>query len=376
MSSLRKQGRYYFVRVYRPKGSSPREVKIPLKTDDEKTALLRKRIIDKQEREIKAGLDYEIPWLNEIRGGEPKEIPIAEMVEKYLLAKKAEHLRQSTIDNYRYGLTLFSEAIGSTIQLSQIGPEQIDAFKIAISPRLSPTSINISLRGVRTFLNWCLEREHLPKVPKIKMVMVPKSEPVYLSNKQYEALCAKSEEHLARAWWFYRESGCRLAEPFYGEINGNFLTIKAETAKGKRSRDIYLTPKMKEVVLEMRSTTHLREEVKSYKLGYKHNQQKTHEINYYSRSFCHAARAAEIKDRHLHHLRHTAAVSTYLQTRDIYEVARKLGHASVTTTEIYTQFNTKRLEQDFADLVHDQTYGVPMRVVGPSDSTSFKKRAQ
>ncbi len=375
MSSLRKQGRFYFVRVYRPKGSSPREVKVPLRTEDEKVALMRKRVIDKQEREIKAGLDYEIPWLNEIRGGEPKETPIAEMVEKYLIAKKADHLRQSTIDNYRYGLTLFSEAIGSTIQLSQIGPEQIDAYKIAISPRLSPTSINISLRSVRTFLNWCLDREYISKVPKIKMVQVPKNEPVYLSNDQYDALCANSEDHLARAWWFYRESGCRLAEPFYGEINGNFLTIKAENAKGKRTRDIYLTPKMKEIVIEMRSTTHLREQIKSYKLGYKRNQQKTHEINYYSRSFCDAARAAEINDRHLHHLRHTAAVRTYLQTRDIYEVARKLGHASVTTTEIYAQFNIKRLEQDFPDLVQDQSYGVPMRVVAPTENFVYRNQA-
>jgi integrase len=376
VSSLRKQGKNFFVRVSRPKGSKPQEVKIPLQTADEKTALIRKRIIDRQEREIKAGLDYELPWLNEVRSCDPKDVPMMKIIEKYLVAKSADQLRKSTIDNYRYSLSLFSEAIGPNVQLSNLNTTHIDTFKIAHAKRLSATTINISLRGVRTFLNWCFDRDYIRKVPKIKMVQVPKSEPVYLSNGQYDALCANSENHLARAWWFYRESGCRLAEPFYGEINGDFLTIKAETSKGKRTRDIYLTHRMKEILLEMRSTTHLREEVKSYKLGFKHNQQKTHEINYYSRQFCYAVRAAGIPGKHLHHLRHTAAVRTYLQTRDIYEVARKLGHASVTTTEIYTQFNIRRLEQDFPDLVQDQSYGGSMHAVAPTENSSFKRRAQ
>lgn len=50
-------------------------------------------------------------------------------------------------------------------------------------------------------------------------------------------------------------------------------------------------------------------------------------------------------------LRHTFAVREYLKTRDIYHVAQMMGHASVTTTEIYAKFNTRRLEQDFPDLV-------------------------
>ncbi|MBT4480239.1 MAG: tyrosine-type recombinase/integrase [Bacteroidetes bacterium] len=54
-----------------------------------------------------------------------------------------------------------------------------------------------------------------------------------------------------------------------------------------------------------------------------------------------------------HDLRHTAALRAYLKTRDIYAVARLLGHASVTTTQIYANFDLKRLEQDFPDLVHN-----------------------
>jgi len=35
---------------------------------------------------------------------------------------------------------------------------------------------------------------------------------------------------------------------------------------------------------------------------------------------------------------------------DIDQVAKELGHSSVTTTEIYTRFNIRRLVQDFPNL--------------------------
>jgi len=54
---------------------------------------------------------------------------------------------------------------------------------------------------------------------------------------------------------------------------------------------------------------------------------------------------------HLHCLRHTFAVRRYLQTKDIYLVKQEMGHASVTTTEVYARFSLRRLEMDFPTLV-------------------------
>jgi len=74
-------------------------------------------------------------------------------------------------------------------------------------------------------------------------------------------------------------------------------------------------------------------------------------IKRYSRIFKKALREAGIQQKKFHCLRHTFAVRRYLQTRDIYQVAKQLGHSSVATTEIYMRFSFKRLEQDFPDLV-------------------------
>ena len=55
----------------------------------------------------------------------------------------------------------------------------------------------------------------------------------------------------------------------------------------------------------------------------------------------------ESKKTTLHCLRHTFAVKKYLETRDIYEVCKRLNHDSIKTTQIYSKFSWKRLEQDF-----------------------------
>ena len=55
----------------------------------------------------------------------------------------------------------------------------------------------------------------------------------------------------------------------------------------------------------------------------------------------------------LHCLRHTFAVMKYLETRDIYEVCKRLNHNSLKTTMIYSKFTWKRLEQDFPTLINN-----------------------
>ena len=49
----------------------------------------------------------------------------------------------------------------------------------------------------------------------------------------------------------------------------------------------------------------------------------------------------------MHNLRHTFGVMEWLRTGDIYLVCKKMGHSSVTTTEIYTKFDLSELRKHF-----------------------------
>ncbi len=51
--------------------------------------------------------------------------------------------------------------------------------------------------------------------------------------------------------------------------------------------------------------------------------------------------------KHFHSLRNTFAVRRLIQGTSIYELKLLMGHSSVTTTEVYSNMNLKRVAQDF-----------------------------
>ena len=61
--------------------------------------------------------------------------------------------------------------------------------------------------------------------------------------------------------------------------------------------------------------------------------------------------------KHFHSLRHTFAVRRLIQGTSIYDLKLLMGHSSVTTTEVYSNMNLKRVSQDFPTIVSKYTNG-------------------
>lgn len=345
MAGLRKLKGKYYARLSIPQdGNRWKDHLIPLKTSEKKVAAVRRLEVEKHEAEIKAGITFVFPWESETGTTAVKHYTLAEAMPDYLRARRADGLREKTLDMYRLALTHFQEVVGENQPVDTLTTAHIQAFKEVSQTQFdhSPTTININLRAIKTFLRWLRDQDHLSDVPAISLVRTGKSLPIYLSNPEFQQILQQVPPHYQRAFWFYRATGCRLREPFEGTLNGQFLTIHADTAKTHQERDVYLTPDLLAVVQEMRSRFAQREvQAKTF-------------IDRYSKRFKRACRACNVADKKFHSLRHTFAVRTYLRTRDIYKVAKLLGHASVTTTEIYAKFNLKRLQQDFPDLVSAQ----------------------
>ena len=70
-------------------------------------------------------------------------------------------------------------------------------------------------------------------------------------------------------------------------------------------------------------------------------------IKHISRVWSDTCKKVGLNKRRLHYLRHTFAVMEWLRCGDIYLVSKKLGHSSITTTEIYTKFDLSELKKDF-----------------------------
>ena len=59
------------------------------------------------------------------------------------------------------------------------------------------------------------------------------------------------------------------------------------------------------------------------------------------------------ESKHFHSLRHTFAVRSLIQGTSIYDLKLLMGHSSVTTTEVYSNMNLKRIEQDFPTIANN-----------------------
>jgi len=349
MSYLTKKRNTYYARIrFSQQGLKPRDEYIALKTTIRSEAVARKLEVDRHERDIKEGIPISFAWENDEGATKVEAKTLADTIDEYIEARKHDGLRSNTIEEYTDALAKLKSVAGGSIPVHHISIQTIDKFKSGYAS-LAVASRNMHLRAIKTFLIWCEDRKYLKERPKITMVQGEKHDPIYLSNDEYKSICSEVSEYVKSVFYFYRETGCRLSEPFLGTINGDFLTITEDNAKGHHSRDIWLTKDLKQLLEKMRAKTIM---VRRNDLPPDHSSDvKQFHYKYYSKQFTKACSDIELEGRKFHSLRHTAALRLYLRTGDIYRVSRQLGHISINTTQIYTKFDLKKLQQDFPDIV-------------------------
>ncbi len=146
-----------------------------------------------------------------------------------------------------------------------------------------------------------------------------------------------SENTYYRAF-LHLNTGIRLREIDKAELRGNLIEIYDPCKNGK--------PR----------TIPVNDVTKHYFNWLKKNGKYNHSV--ISRMFTEVIKEvglykmADGSTRHFHHLRDTFAVVSYYLTRDIFQVAKWMGHSNngkpaVDTTAIYANFDSELLYQDF-----------------------------
>ena len=295
--------------------------------------------VERFEKDIKAGIEFSFPWLNDEGITRVKHYTLLEAVNEYMKTRRNGGLTKSTIKRDINSFNALISVLGKSFPMTHFGNEHIELFKETFAGMHAPEGINLNLRAIKAFLNWCEDRGVLSNKPKVAMVKTPKSPPSYITDADWAEIMKLERlgDHFKRAFYFYRETGCRLSEPFYAIGNGNWIVIPAEYTKQKVEKEVELTDELIRIWREMQSrfdSTKFKPE---------------NFIHRYSKEFKKACRAIGIEN-HFHDLRHTFAVRRWLQTGDIYLVKEEMGHSSVTTTEKYAKFSRKRLAVDFPSL--------------------------
>ncbi len=107
-----------------------------------------------------------------------------------------------------------------------------------------------------------------------------------------------------------------------------FLTV---LGKGAKTRDVDVSDSLRAALLKWRAL--LGAHAKARVLPYGHRAQAVNVL----RALC-ARAGVTYERRHVHGLRHSSGTRLYRDTRDLLEVREHLGHASVTSTEVYVEY--------------------------------------
>ena len=331
------RGTNWYARIRWYEDNVRREKTVALKTKNRRVALKRLYEVESSESDIIHGKQPVFSWKTTIK----PIIDLSSAVSEYLIYLKNNGAKQTTIERAQLCMNNVMKSIGSTYPIKAINADKIEYIKQHFSGNLSDTGINMILSRLRGLLNWCKDiKEIIPNTPKIRFIKVPKKIPAYLTEQNLNDIMELNtlDQHHKDAFRMYQETGMRLREPFKGEIDGNWLIISSDDSKTGLYREIHLNEGHKRIITEMQN------KVKFSRSSF------INETGKYSKMFKKVVRSIGREDLHFHNLRDTFAVMRYLETRDIYQVSKELGHTSVKITEKYAQFNLRRLAQDFPHL--------------------------
>ena len=345
MATLKKRRGKWYARVqwYKQGSTTQTERQIPLRTESKVTARERLMLVNQVESDIKSGMNFKFPWLFDTTSTVIKRLTINDASAKWLDERKRGSMKANTLLTNEYGIKYFIDCVGKNKPLRNINNSHISIFVHYLQEiGHSNTTINIHLRTIKTMLNYYKKIGILSEIPAVEQLSVSKIEPIYITDEEFQKIWDLSslDEFYKRVYLLYRETGMRLREPIIASLHGNWIDIPIE-AKSNAARSIEVEKPIRDIFVE------LKEWLDS---GYGSSLKDVGD--HISRRFKKALQRCEIDDsKHFHSLRHTFAVRKLIQGVPIYDVKLMMGHASVTTTEVYSNMNLKRVAQDFPALI-------------------------
>lgn len=280
-----------------------------------------------------------------------------DLVREYLSYLHVEKgLAKNSIESYARDLGRLSPLVEST-GVPDLTPRQLRTFIADLSREgLSPTSIARIVSAVRGFYKFLMIDGHIEKNPAEDLVTPQKTFylPKFLNQAEIELLFAVPDTSTelglrdrAILELMYA-SGLRVSEAVTlqmkdVDIDAGILTCKG---KGSKTRRVpvgtsaiewlksYLAIRRKKENIEIRNifVTPLgrpvtRQEIHKFIKGY--------------------AEKAGLEDVSPHTLRHSFATHLIQNSADIRSVQQMLGHADISTTQIYTHITDKHLRRSY-----------------------------
>jgi site-specific recombinase XerD len=316
------------------------------RTDAQQHAYLRKRLAEVKARRLEAAAAAK---------EQRQHVRFKDAVQLYLddqaQSQKAK-TQQHTIKMAEHFLSFCGN-----LQIAEIKPLDGKKFCQGLAANnLKAASIRSYLRHLKAVLNWCVEQELMPRVPKFQQPNLPQKEPKVFTPEQiamFEAHLRDLVEHGQKEWkkdyvqhlrtfMMLTQTGCRIGEALYLpleriHVTEGYIEIKEVSGvwnpKGNKEGILPITNRLKDFLIEDFLGRHPEE--KFYlDNGFGRPRYKDHMA--LSKAFIkHQKRLGIRGPKALHGFR--ASVATHLlgEGLDSMALQRLLRHSSVSTTNLY-----------------------------------------
>ena len=339
MASLRQRGNVWEARIRWRADGVQKERRIPLNTTKENVADIRMVDINKYEPAIKRGKEISFPWNNDEGEVQIVHYNLESAMLDWHKSLITNRMASGSIEIYLQAIDNLIDVCGARYQVNDVKYQHIETLKSYLS-HLADDTLNMRLRAINTFFVWLYDNEKVLRIPKIKKLPIGRKLPCYYSAEEFDLVQSHVDNELyRRAYILYRDTGLRLFEVFKSTISKTGLIISCGRTKNSYERTMELNEEQMSIVKDMRAWVKHRIE----------NKDSTERcaVKHFSRVWSNTCKKLGLKKRKMHNLRHTFGVMAWLRTGDIYLVCKKMGHSSVTTTEIYTKFDLSELRKDF-----------------------------
>ena len=220
---------------------------------------------------------------------------------------------------------------------------------------ISPVSLNAAISGLKFFFDITPDRQEL--MARMQPVRVPRTLPVVLSPEEVSRLIAaagnlKHQTALSVAYG----AGLRASEVValkVGDVDSQRMTLRIEQGKGRKDRYAMLSPVLLERLRVWWKVA--RAQGKMLDGGWLFpglNPIESLSTRQLNRAIHAAAELAQIDKRvSMHTLRHSFATHLLEGGADLRVVQELLGHAHITTTQVYTKLDFQHLAKVY-DAAH------------------------
>jgi len=319
MAGLRKLRSKYYIRVW----IDGKEKLLPTGTTNRREAETSLRRVQREEIEIKQRIRKEIEELK-------NRLLISDGCKYFLKRVGVERgLRESTLGIHRLSVKDFQKCFKGIVYFNNFKQTHYSDLVDYLQKRYNPTSVNIKLRSIRAMNNFLYEKRLIKNIPfNIKQIRTDEALPKFILPDEMDRIYKQIKDlKLLSTFKTYEVTGIRLGELHQSHRNGGYISIEKSKSRKERIIPIPL------------------ENIPDYDLARKD----PYSTSWITHQFTKACKAAGLKGKSLHSLRHTFALRKLLETNNISLVKELLGHSSVSVTEVYTKFPRGFIAQVFQD---------------------------